>query len=104
MRLQLNKHKEITKIKGSGDRKSVKWLPEPFVYTELLKSHCFGAEQVLDPDAEEVGYIREQLFFFRNLIAVLPVGDGSVHEVEDLVTAGPGYAFLFSEDPEFCSE
>ena len=63
----------------------------------------FGTEQVLEPDAEQAGYIREQ-FFFRNLIAVLPAGDGAVHEVEDLVTAGPGHALLFPEDSEFGSE
>ena len=61
------------------------------------------AQQIPEHDAEEVGYIREQLFF-RNLIAVLPAGDGPEHEVEHLVTAGPGHALLFPEDPEFGSE
>ena len=38
------------------------------------------------------------------VIAVLPVGDGSVHEMEDLITAGSGHALLLSEDSEFRSE
>ena len=63
----------------------------------------FGAEQVLKSDAEEAGYIREQLFF-RNLIAVLPVGDSAVHKVEEFIAAGPGNAFLFPEDPDLGSE
>ena len=68
-----------------------------------LAGDRFGAQEIPEVDAEEAGYIREQLFF-RNLIAVLPAGDGSVREVEHLITAGPGHAFLFSEDPEFRSE
>ena len=90
--------------KGGGEKyEEYRILFESGTIFLLSAGDRFGAEQVAQLNAEETGYIREE-FFFRNLIAVLPVGDGSVHEVEDLVTAGPGNAFLFSEDPEFCSE
>lgn len=69
----------------------------------LLSGDWFGAQEIPEGDAEETGYIREQ-FFFRNLIAYLPVGDGSVRKAEDFVAAGPGDAFLFSEDPDFGSK
>ena len=72
-------------------------------YEMLSAGNRFGTQEIPEGDAKEAGYIREQ-FLFRNLIAVFPVGDGAVHEMEDLVTAGPGHAFLFSEDPEFRSE
>jgi hypothetical protein len=59
--------------------------------------------QFAEADTEETGDIRKQIFFrFRE--AVLPVGDGSAHQVEELVTAGPGHSFPFSQDPEFGSE
>jgi hypothetical protein len=60
-------------------------------------------QQFAEPDTEETGDIRQQIFFrFRE--AVLPVGDGSAHQVEDFVTACPGHSFPFSQNPEFGSE
>ena len=58
------------------------------------------AGQVPDLYAEETGDIGQQVFF-RFGIAVLPVGDGAAHQAEDLVAAGPGHTFLFSENSAF---
>ena len=70
---------------------------------QLSAGDRFGTQKVPERDTEEMGYIREQLFF-RNLIAVFPVGDGSVRKAEDFIAAGPGHAFSLPEDSDLGSE
>jgi hypothetical protein len=60
-------------------------------------------QQFAEFDAEEAGDIRKEIFL-RLREAVLPVGDGSAHQIEQFITACPGHSFPFSQDPEFGSE
>ena len=73
---------------------------EPHIFSACQRD---VAEQVACFHAEEPGNVGEQVFF-RLGIAVLPVGDGAVHQAEDLITAGAGHTLLFPQDPEFGTE
>ena len=61
------------------------------------------ALQIPDLYTEETGDIWQQ-FLFRISVAVLPVGDSSAHEAEDLITACLGHTFCFSEGSELGTE
>ena len=73
-------------------------------WMEKQKSGNRGiTHQVPDLNAKETGDIGQE-FLFRVGIAVLPVGDRSTHQAEDLVTACLGHTFCFSEGSEFGTE
>ena len=73
-------------------------------WMEKQKSGNRGiTHQVPDLNAKETGDIGQQ-FLFRIGVAVLPVGDRSTHQAEDLVTACLGHTFCFSEGFEFGTE
>lgn len=61
------------------------------------------AQQIPDLYAEKAGDIGQQ-FLFRISVAVLPVGDSSAHQAEDLVAACLGHTFCFSEGSELGAE